>query len=228
MTERITIKIDKFLEDIYLLLLNKFGFRNWWPGDTQDEIIIGAILTQNVNWSNVEKAIENLKQNCLLNLKSIHESEISRIAPLIKPTRFYNQKCIKLKNFSDYLFSNYSGSLDSMFGQSLETLRQELLNLKGLGNETVDSILLYAGGKPIFVVDTYTQRILSKLGVQTLGWQYKEYQRFFMKNLKTDVELYKDFHAQIVYWGHNICKAKERICLECPIVQNCKEAKLKK
>jgi endonuclease III related protein len=209
------------LKRIYLLLFNQFGHRKWWPGETRDEIIIGAILTQSVSWGNVNKAIENLRQNELLSLKAIYEAQLSRIAPLIKPTRFYNQKALKLKNFCDYLFSKYDGNLDSMFTQDLYILRKELLNLKGLGEETVDSILLYAGEKNIFVVDAYTQRILKRLGMKTEGWKYQTYQRFFMENLEPELDLYKDYHAQIVYLGHFLCKTRKPNCFECPIKDFC-------
>jgi endonuclease-3 related protein len=214
--------MKKSLKQIYLLLFNQFGHRKWWPGDTRDEIIIGAILTQSVSWGNVNKAIENLKQNELLSLRAIHEAQLSTIAPLIKPTRFYNQKASKLKNFCDYLFGKYNGNLDSMFTQDSFLLRKEMLNLKGLGEETVDSILLYAGDKNIFVVDAYTQRILTRLGMKTEGWKYQEYQRLFMENLEPELDLYQDFHAQIVYLGHFFCKTRNPNCLECPIKDFCK------
>lgn len=214
--------MKKSLKQIYLLLFNQFGHRKWWPGDTRDEIIIGAILTQSVSWGNVNKAIENLKQNGLLSLKAIREAQLSRIAPLIKPTRFYNQKALKLKTFCEYLFSKYNGNLDSMFTQEIYFLRRELLNIKGLGEETVDSILLYAGDKDIFVVDAYTQRILTRLGMKTEGWNYQDYQRLFMENLEPDLDLYQDFHAQIVYLGHFLCKTINPNCLECPIRNYCK------
>jgi endonuclease III related protein len=214
--------MKKSLKQIYLLLLNQFGHRKWWPGDTRDEIIIGAILTQSVSWGNVNKAIENLKQNGLLSLKAIRAAQLSRIAPLIKPTRFYNQKALKLKTFCEYLFSKYNGNLDSMFTQDIYLLRRELLTLRGLGEETVDSILLYAGDKDIFVVDAYTQRILTRLGMKTEGWKYQDYQRLFMENLEPDLDLYQDFHAQIVFLGHFFCKNRNPNCLECPLRNCCK------
>jgi endonuclease-3 related protein len=210
------------LKSTYSQLLSRFGNRNWWPADTRDEIIIGAILTQNVSWRNVTIAIDNLKSEDLLNLESIHEAAISAIAPLIKPTRFYNVKARRLKNFTDYMFGKYSGNLDAMFNQSHVALREELLGVKGLGAETVDSILLYAGGKLTFVVDAYTMRILPRLGIGNDKWKYSDYQKMFMDNIKPDLELYKDYHAQIVHLGHLICKGNNPICEECPLSITCK------
>jgi endonuclease-3 related protein len=216
------IGVKNALNNIYQLLFKEFGNRHWWPADTRDEIIIGAILTQNVSWRNVKIAIDNLKSENLLNLKSIHQADISSIAPLIKPTRFYNVKARRLKNFTDYMFGKYSGNLDDTFNQSYVALREELMGVKGLGAETVDSILLYAGGKLTFVVDAYTMRILPRLGIGNDKWKYSDYQKMFVDNIKPDLELYKDFHAQIVHLGNLICKGKNPICEDCPLKTTCK------
>ena len=210
------------LEDIYAHLLRSFGPKHWWPAETRDEVIIGAILTQSVAWKNVKIAINNLKYHNLLTLEAVYKADISEIAPLIKPTRFYNQKAKKLKAFTEFLFSRYGGSLDAMFSKELEELRKELLTVNGLGEETVDSILLYAGGKCIFVIDAYTKRIFSRLGLTDEKWSYREYQRFFMERLDKDVELYNDFHAQIVHLGHVYCKKNESECVKCPLSSICK------
>ncbi len=157
--------MNPIFEHIYNLLHAEFGYGNWWPATTREEVIIGAILTQSVSWRNVKTAISNLEANGLLTLEAIHKGNPSHLASLIKSTRFYNQKVKKLLNFTELLFWKYSGSLDMMFSRKLMELRSELLNINGLGEETVDSILLYAGEKEIFVVDAYTKRIFSRLGI---------------------------------------------------------------
>ena len=210
------IILSQELENIYRLLLNSFGHQNWWPGETADEIIIGAILTQSVNWKNVETAIENLKQNNLCTIEQIHNSNIEEIAPLIRSTLYYNQKAKKLKNFAEFLFTGYNGDLDRMFRTEIAELRRQLLKIKGIGEETADSILLYAGGKPVFVIDAYTKRIFNRLGITKPDWNYSQYQHFFMANLPQDVSLFNDYHAQIVHLGKHICKIKP-LCDKCPL-----------
>jgi len=212
---------NKILSKIYNSLFHSFHPQNWWPGDTADEIIIGAILTQNVNWKNVETAIENLKQNDLYTIEQIHHANIEKIAPLIRSTLYYNQKAKKLKNFAEFLFTTYNGELDRMFRTETAELRRQLLQIKGIGEETADSILLYAGGKPVFVIDTYTKRIFSRLGITKPDWNYSQYQQFFMANLPQDISLFNDYHAQIVHLGKHFCKRKP-LCYKCPLNNICR------
>lgn len=214
--------VKNHLKEIYTRLRNQFGHRNWWPATTQEEVIIGAILTQSVSWSNTSKAISNLKAHGLLSLEAIHKADTSNITSLIKSTRFYNQKAKKLKCFTEFLFNKYKGSLEALFSRSLSVLRDELLRINGLGEETVDSILLYAGNKEIFVVDAYTKRIFSRLGIIEERLSYKESQDFIMKNLSYDATLYNDYHAQIVYLGHHYCKKSNPECIKCPLQQLCR------
>jgi len=208
--------------EIYRSLLAAFGHQRWWPGDTRDEVMIGAILTQNVAWKNVETAIDNLREHNLLTLKAIHEADISEIAVLIRPTRFYNQKAQKLKRLSDFLFDRYRGDLDAMFSKDVDQSRQELLCIGGLGEETVDSILLYAGNKAVFVVDAYTKRIFSRLGLTDERWSYRAYREFFMQGLHKDADLYNDYHAQIVHLGREYCRKSEPACTGCPLSDLCR------
>jgi len=210
------------LNEIYRQLFQAFGHRHWWPGESREEVIIGAILTQNVAWRNVSSAIENLRKHRLLTLADIHRANLELIASLIMSTRFFHQKARKLKNFTGFLFTNYSGSLDEMFARPTCELRKELLSINGLGEETADSILLYAGGKAVFVVDAYTKRIFSRMGITSEEMTYQEYQAFFMSALKPDAGLYNDYHAQIVYLGHHYCKAKNPACDKCPIRRLCR------
>jgi len=208
--------------EIYSRLLAAFGHQRWWPGETREEIIIGAVLTQNVAWKNVETAIDNLRQDNLLTLKAIHEADIAEIAVLIRPTRFYNQKAQKLKRLSGFLFDRYRGDLDAMFSEDVDQLRQELLGIGGLGEETVDSILLYAGSKAVFVVDAYTKRILSRLGLTDERWSYRVYREYFMQRLDRDAELYNDYHAHIVHLGRLCCKKNGPDCTRCPLNDLCR------
>lgn len=208
-------KRDELLE-IYRLLMNRFGHRNWWPADTPFEVIIGAILTQNVAWKNASRAIDGLTRANLLDPAALHEIAAEDIARLIKPSRFYNMKAVKIENFMDFYFNEYGGDMSVMSAESPDILRKKLLAVKGLGQETVDSILLYACDMPAFVVDAYTKRIFQRYGIFKKEPSYEEVQRYFTENLPEDVALYNDFHAQIVHLGNCICKTRP-LCGSCPI-----------
>ena len=209
------------LESIYQKLLSAFGHRDWWPADTAEEVVIGAILAQNVAWESARKAIDQLNQHHLLSLTAIHQTETAELAPFIRSSRFYHQKAERLKNFTTLLFDRFDGDLDALFGLDLAPLRKVLINLKGFGPETVDSILLYAAEKPIFVIDAYTRRIFTRLGMTGADWSYQAYQDFFMSRLASDVPLFNDFHAQIVYLGNRICKKNRPLCPQCPLETQC-------
>ena len=203
--------------DIYQRLYRSFGPQSWWPGETPFEVIIGAILTQNTNWQNVAKAIGNLKKAKVLTPRKLHSLPIDRLARLIRPSGYFNIKAKRLKSFLDFLFKNYQGKLDKMFSQPLDELRQEILAVKGIGPETADSILLYAGEFPIFVVDTYTKRIFSRKKLFAEDTDYYQAQKIFMENLKKDVQLYNEYHALIVRLGKDFCKKTKPKCGICPI-----------
>jgi endonuclease-3 related protein len=213
------MKYKKKLLSIYDKLFEAYGPRHWWPAKTRFEVIVGAILTQNVSWHNAKVAIDNLKRAKLLSPASILKAPQRRIASLIKSSRFYNQKAGKLKAFSRYLVSEYGGSLDRMFAVDLDTLRGELLALKGIGRETADCILLYAGEKPSFVIDAYTKRFLARLGLGREDAPYDEVRGFFMANLPEDTQLYNEYHALIVHHCHFVCRSIPRcdVCMvNCP------------
>lgn len=206
----------EILEDIYKRLYGAFGPQHWWPGQTPFEVIIGAILTQNTAWMNVEKAIKNLKKNKLLNPHALKRVPPKRLARLIMPTGYYNQKAKKIKNFIKFLFGNYQGSLKRMFSEDFLVLRAKLLDVNGIGLETADSILLYAGSKPIFVIDAYTRRILSRHNLINPDACYTEIQNYFMDNLPSDVKLFNEFHALLVRLGKEICRSEPN-CNTCPL-----------
>ena len=209
------------LESIYQKLLSAFGRRHWWPADTAEEVVIGAILAQNVAWDNARKAIEALKKHHLLALAAIHQTGAGDLAPLIRSSRFYHQKAERLKNFTTLLFDQFDGDLDALFGLDLARARKALLNLKGFGPETVDSILLYAAEKPVFVIDAYTRRIFERLKITAADWSYPAYQDFFMSRLPHDPALFNDYHAQLVYLGSQICKKRRPLCAQCPLENQC-------
>ncbi|MCU0820979.1 MAG: endonuclease III domain-containing protein [Spirochaetes bacterium] len=207
------------LNKIYRALLKTYGPQYWWPGDTPFEISIGAILTQNVSWKNVETAIGNLKAEKLITPKTLYGAPDKKIAPLIRPTGYYNQKTKKIKNFLGW-FKRYNFSFARLEKIEPAVLRQELLSINGIGPETADSILLYAISKKIFVVDAYTKRIFGRIGFFSEKSTYHEIQDFFHGHFRGDVSDYNEFHALIVKHGKDVCRTKP-LCGECCIKEVC-------
>lgn len=211
------MNLNHKLEDIYEKLYQHFGPQAWWPGETPFEVIVGAILTQNTSWQNVESAIDNLKKAKVLNPRKLYSLPLAKLARLIRPSGYYNIKARRLRSFLDFLFQGYGGSLKKMFSRDLDGLRQQILNVEGVGPETADSILLYAGGYPVFVVDAYTKRIFSREKLISENASYHQAQGIFMRGLKKDVQLYNEYHALIVRLGKEICKKNNPKCHLCPI-----------
>ena len=207
---------NKTLIEAYNLLLSSFGPQNWWPAETELEMMVGAILTQNTSWNNVEKAILNLKEKSLLSIQKLSRIPASILAEYIRPAGYYNLKVKRLKNLIHFIVDRYNGDISNLFSRDTEAIREELLTVKGIGLETADSIVLYGAGRPIFVVDTYTHRILTRHGLIEEEAGYNDLQSFFMDNLSHDVELYKEFHALIVKTGKDYCRKQPR-CSECPL-----------
>ncbi len=191
--------------DIYNKLLNQFGHQQWWPADTPFEVVVGAVLTQQTKWENVERAIQNLKERGFLEAGTLSRADIAEIEMLVRCTGFYRQKANRLKNISGF-FSENPGLLKK---QGTE-LREILLSLNGIGQETADSIVLYAADKPKFVIDAYTKRICKCLGIEG---DYGKLQSIFESSIPEDVPLYKEFHALIVEYGKQFCGKKR--CGEC-------------
>ena len=204
------------LMNIYNRLYKAYGPRHWWPGETPFEVMVGAILTQNTSWKNVEKAIQSLKDSGDLHLERIYRLKTSPLASLIRPSGFFRVKAKRLKAFVNFLFEEYDGDIGKMGGESLPVLRQKLLGVNGLGPETADSILLYGLEKPVFVVDAYTKRILSRHGMISEKASYEEIQRLFMDHLSHDERLFNEYHALFVHLGKTTCKKVPR-CDICPI-----------
>lgn len=204
------------LQKAYHKMHSFFGPLDWWPGDGPWEVMVGAILTQNTAWVNVEKAIINLKADDLLAAPALSAAPIEQIAQSIRPSGYYKQKAKKLKAYVSFFEQEYGGSIERMRREELPTLREKLLAVHGIGPETADSILLYALDKPVFVVDAYTKRIFSRHGFIPEDYSYQQIQDFFEANLSPDVQLYNEFHAQIVYTGKQFCRPKP-CCEGCPL-----------
>jgi endonuclease-3 related protein len=201
----------------YDALFAAHGPQHWWPGRTAFEIIVGAILTQNTSWSNVEIAIRNLRREKLLTPRAIEDVSFTRLALLIRSSGYFRQKAKKLKCFVGFLRSEYGGSIARMFRAPTAVLREKLLSVHGIGPETADSVLLYAGKHPVFVVDAYTRRLLERhqLAVPTQG--YEEIRELFERSLPGEAALYNEFHALIVRTGKEYCRTRNPRCSECPL-----------
>jgi len=223
------------LKTLYKKLHTEFGDLNWWPmdqsyhkknkSDPRFEVIIGAILTQNTNWSNVKKAIDRLKKNRCLDINPILEIDFERLKKLIKSSGFFNQKAKRLKTVCKMIYEKYNYNLDSFFDKDIYQIRNELLELKGIGPETADSIILYAAGKPIFVVDAYTKRLCKRIPLPVKN-SYDEIQKYFQDQISKCFEqkeltrIYKELHSLIVELAKKYCK-KKPICTNCPLKEGC-------
>ncbi|PLX96723.1 MAG: endonuclease [Desulfuromonas sp.] len=208
------------LMQIYHKLFTHYGPRDWWPAESPFEVAVGAILTQNTNWSNVEKAIVNLKAAAVLSSPAICALERGRLEELIRPSGFFRQKAERLQLFTNHLRDHYAHDLQGLLQRSLNTARAELLALKGVGPETADSILLYAGERPSFVVDAYTGRLFGRLGLLSGSENYMQIRALFMTGLPTEVPLYNEYHALIVAHCKEFCRKKPR-CTGCPLTAIC-------
>jgi len=211
-------QLSNTLKKIYKKLFTAFGPQHWWPGDTPFEVIVGAILTQNTAWTNVEKAIHNLKKARLLTPRKMHDLSQAELAKYIRPAGYFNIKAKRLKHFLNYLFDNYGGSLNRMFKKRTDALRRELLSVNGIGPETADSILLYAGNHPVFVVDAYTKRIFSRHQIIKADAEYHDVQEIFMKNLPHNIKMFNEYHALIVRIGKDFCRNRKPLCSRCPLM----------
>jgi len=210
------------LEEIYRSLHNHFGPQKWWPitgSNKKLEIIIGAILTQQTSWPNVEKAIHNLNKEDMLDPKKLRDIKNEKLKKLIQPSGYYRQKTKKLKNFINFLWEKHDGKLERLFDQPIHELREDLLSVNGIGKETADSIILYAAEKPIFVIDAYTARSMNRIGI-TQEKEYGKLQEIFHNNLPHDVGLFNEFHALIVRLGKDYCRKKPR-WNQCPLNTRC-------
>ncbi len=201
---------------IYKRLLENYGEQNWWPADSKLECAIGAILTQNTSWNNVEKAIINIKSVMDITIENLSVLSTNELSLLIRPSGFYKQKAKRIKRLIEFINNQYEGKIENMEHENLKSLRAGLLSINGIGPETADCILLYVVNKPVFVIDKYTYRLLYRHGFIVRETSYSEMQNLFMENLENRSGLFGEFHALIVEVGKNHCK-KKAICEDCPI-----------
>lgn len=204
------------IKHFYDRLYRKYGEQHWWPAETTLECILGAILTQNTSWKNAEKAILNLRDKGLVNVSELLEISTEELAETVRSSGYYNQKALKIKNFIYYFYKNYRGSFINMQKKETEVLRSELIGIKGIGPETADTILLYALGRKKFVIDRYTQRVLTRHGIAGKYAGYYEMQELVTANIEQDAQLYNEYHALIVRLGKDHCK-KKADCNGCPL-----------
>jgi endonuclease III related protein len=198
-------------------LFRAHGPQHWWPGRTQFEVIVGAILTQNTRWTNVERAIAELRRERLLSVAALERVPAARLARLVRSSGYFRQKAKKLKTFVQFLREQYQGSLEKMFRAPTAELREQLLRLHGIGPETADSILLYAGSRPVFVVDAYTRRILERHGLAQGTESYEELRALFERSLPVNPALFNEYHALIVHTGKHFCRKREPSCEQCAL-----------
>lgn len=214
--------ISQFLYNIYNKLYEFWGPQHWWPAETKFEMVIGAILAQNISWNSVEKAICNLKRASILSIEGILQTSDEKLAELIKPAGYYNQKTKRLKEFCNFLKREFNSDLEKLFALDISSLRQILLSQKGIGFETADSIILYGAEKPIFVVDSYTKRFFYRLGlIESEKISYNDLQAIIMANLTPQTKFFNEFHALIVKHCKEICKSKKPICNKCCLRSIC-------
>ena len=210
---------DRLL-DVYQRLYAAYGPQRWWPGDSPFEVIVGAILTQSAAWTNVEKAIANLKAADALSPAGLARLSEEELARAVYPAGYYNAKARKLKAFVEMVRSSFGGELERLLTAPQEELRGLLLNTHGIGPETADSILLYAAGRPAFVIDAYTRRLFRRLGVAAPRDTYDSWQALFRVNLEADTRMFNEYHALIVRHGKEVCRREAR-CQGCPLLEVC-------
>lgn len=204
------------LQQIYDELHRRFGPQHWWPGDSPFEVMVGAVLTQNTNWANVERAIAKLKQADVLTPRAMHALPLADLAEIIRPAGTFRRKAQRLRNVLVWLCEDHEGTLAALGDMATDRLREELLEVKGVGPETADSILLYAMNRPVFVVDTYTARVAVRHELIEPPFDYHELQNLFMDHLPPEVSLFNEYHALLVAAGKDYCKPKPR-CDNCPL-----------
>jgi len=213
-------QISRFLEEVYRRLFSAYGPQHWWPAEEPFEVMLGAILTQSAAWRNVEKAVVNLRAAGALTPAAIRRLPLPELAQTIRPCGYYNSKAHKLKSLACWLEDTCADDLGKLFAIDTGSLRQSLLAVRGIGPETADSILLYAAGKPVFVIDAYTRRIVNRLGLAVERDDYSAYQRLFMANLPADAGMFNEYHALLVQLGKDACR-KRPLCPRCCLGDMC-------
>lgn len=211
--------VNSLLSAYFFALFAAYGPQLWWPGRSRFEVVVGAILTQNTSWKNVELAIANLRSTGLLSPRAVRAVHPARLAACLRPSGYFRQKTKTLKTFVAFLFSEYGGSLNRLFATPTQPLRERLLALRGIGPETADSILLYAGKRPVFVVDAYARRILERHALAHPQATYEQLRATFESALPRDHQLFNEFHALIVETGKQHCRRTNPDCCNCPLAE---------
>ena len=207
--------------EIYQHLFDRYGPQHWWPGESRFEVVLGAILTQAAAWTNVEKAIANLKAADCFSIEALRDVPEERLAELLRPSGYFNAKARKVKALVDHLWDNYDGDLDLLLSLDTSELRTELLSIYGIGDETADDIIVYAAGKPSFVIDSYTRRVISRLGLAPEVESYRAYQEVFHRALPADPVLFNEFHALLDQHAKETCKKTQPACESCCLKHRC-------
>jgi endonuclease-3 related protein len=208
------------LHEVYRTLVRRRGHAGWWPAQSAFEVCVGAILVQNTAWTNVEKALEALRSRGLLSYEALRDLRVADLAPLIRPSGCFNVKARRLRAFLYFLGQEYGGRVEAMQAEEPDIVRAKLLAVPGVGPETADSIALYAAGRRLFVIDSYTRRVFSRLGAVRGDEPYDALQRLFMDALPAEANLYGDFHAQIVLHAKDVC-TRRPACAVCPLEEGC-------
>lgn len=211
------------LNEVYNRLLGHYGPQGWWPAESPFEVIVGAILTQSTAWVNVEKALASMKSKGCWSFEAIASLPPGELAEIIRSSGYFNAKARKLQAFASHVLENYGGDLDEMFAMDVANLRSELLSIHGVGEETADDIIVYAAGKPSFVMDSYTRRIIDRMGLTPAGRNpgYRSYQALFQGNLPSDTALFNEYHALLDHHAKMTCTKREPRCLECCLADLC-------
>ena len=210
---------DRTQQEVYRRLLDAFGPQHWWPGASPFEVLIGAVLTQNTSWRNVERAIDNLRRADLLEPHALYRVPPAELEQLLQPAGYFRVKARRLHNLLEFLVERYDGSEEAMFHTPLPELRRQLLGVHGIGPETADAILLYAGSLPSFVVDACTHRVLARHGWIAFGAEYHEIQEFLQAALPQETAVYNEYHALLVRLGKDYCRKSGPRCKECPLAE---------
>ena len=214
-------EISEILHIIYHRLMDCYGPQHWWPAQEPFEVMVGAILTQATTWQNVEKAINRLKEAGVMSPELLRQLGLSEIGELIHSCGYYNAKAFKLKSLACWLGEYCHDNLDELFAKDVGLLREQLLSVHGIGPETADSILLYTAEKAVFVIDAYTRRIISRIGLKPKRDRYNAYQSLFMDNLPHDTRMYNEYHALLVYLGKTVCRSTRPLCQKCCLGDIC-------
>ncbi|MEX2238140.1 MAG: hypothetical protein WEB00_11450 [Dehalococcoidia bacterium] len=220
-----TTETGGLLKEIHDRLLDQYGPQSWWPAEGPLEVIVGAILTQSAAWTNVEKALANLKGAGVLSVDGLRKVDEASLALLVFPAGYFNAKARKLKAFIEMLDREFAGDLSRLLAEPLDSLRPILLATHGIGPETADAILLYAAGQPAFVVDAYARRIFGRIGLTPSDDRYESWRRLLTQNLPHDTALMNEYHALLVTHGKELCRKREPLCPTCPLVEICQLAR---